>query len=62
MWDLILRAARQVRPAFGGVPGLDLGAVMVMGAALGLPALLMAEVLPEIEGAVVAAYNRGGSE
>lgn len=58
MWDVIQRIGHQARPAFGAVLGLDLGAAMAVGTALGVPALLLAEVLPEIEGAAVAAFNR----
>lgn len=41
----------------GLVVGLDMGAALQMGAALGLNAFVLAELLPGIEGAMVRKYN-----
>ena len=41
----------------GGIIGFDLGVAFPMGAALGVPAYLIAEFLPDIERAAVAALN-----
>lgn len=49
----------QIRAAgMGAVIGWDMTAALAMGAALGLPALLVAEWLPEIEPLMVRAANR----
>lgn len=56
---------RQLRVGGMGAPlGLDLGVAFPMGAALGLPAYLVAEFLPDIESAMMTALasqseNRG---
>lgn len=39
--------------------GWDMGAALAMGAAMGLPAHLVADILPEIEPVVMAALNKG---
>jgi hypothetical protein len=58
LWDLTKRLAGQLRPAgLGGLIGLDLGVALQMGSALGIPAFLVAEIMPEIEGAMIAAIR-----
>lgn len=58
MWDLILRLGdRQVRAASGGILGWDMGVALPMGAALGIDGILIAEVLPEVEPAAMAAIH-----
>lgn len=66
IWDLVLRLSGQVRCVAGAdrliVTGWDMTAALAMAAALGLPARLAAEFLPEIEAAMVAATNRGDDD
>jgi hypothetical protein len=63
LWDLVLRLAGQVRCVAGAdrliVTGWDMTAALALASALGVPARLAAECLPEIEAAMVAATNRG---
>lgn len=58
-----MRLSGQVRYVTGAerivVTGWDMTAALAMAAALGIPARLAAEALPEIEAAMVAATNRG---
>ena len=50
---------RQLRlGGMGHAIGFDLGVAFPMGAALGLPAYLVAEFLPDIEAAVMAALAK----
>lgn len=49
---------RQLRVAGMGQPfALDYGAVMMMGAALGVDAEMLADVLPIAEAAIISAIN-----
>jgi hypothetical protein len=41
----------------GAVIGWDMGAALVLGAALGIPALAVAELLPPIEAVMVRKIN-----
>lgn len=63
IWDLVLRLSGQVRCVTGAdrliVTGWDMTAALALAGALGIPARLAAEFLPEIEAAMVAATNRG---
>lgn len=43
--------------AGAAVIGFDMGAALALGAALGVPALAVAELLPGIEAAMVAAVS-----
>ncbi len=61
VWDLALRMGGQLRVATG-LPGVvvigwDLGTALALAAALGVPALAAAELLPAIEAAAVAGLN-----
>ena len=61
VWDLVQRLGGQVRVA-GGVSGgvvlgWDMGAALQLGAALGLPPLIIAELLPPIEAVMVRKIN-----
>ena len=47
----------QIRIVPGAVIGWDLGAAFVLGAALGVPAPAIAELLPAIEAAMVRCVN-----
>jgi len=47
----------QFRCVPGGVTGFDLGAALMMGSALGVPALILAELLPAIEAVAVREMN-----
>jgi hypothetical protein len=66
IWDLALRLTGQLRSATGGdrlvVTGLDMTAALALAAALGVPARLAAEFLPEIERALVTALNDTGED
>jgi hypothetical protein len=61
VWDLVQRLGGQVRVAggisTGAVLGWDMGAALQLGAALGLPPLIIAELLPSIEAAMVRKTN-----
>lgn len=62
MWDLVRRMGGQLRVSNGVALGWDLAAGMVMGAALGIPDLLIADMLPEIEAVAIKAMNEYGAE
>lgn len=49
----------QVRASQGGAYGLDFGAIMLTGSALGVDRALLAEVMMEIEPVVVAGLSEG---
>ena len=51
------RLGGQLRLAPGAVIGWDLGAALMLGAALGVPASATAELLPEIEAVMVRKLN-----
>ncbi|HXF89610.1 MAG TPA: hypothetical protein VNK48_14740 [Xanthobacteraceae bacterium] len=55
-WEVIRRAAGQVRVAAGGVYALDFGAVLMLAHAMGALNPLLVEALSEIEPIVVRAY------
>ena len=61
VWDLVQRLGGQVRVAGGmsgsAVLGWDMGASLQLGAALGLPPLIIAELLPPIEAVMVRKTN-----
>jgi hypothetical protein len=59
VWDLAQRLGGQLRTAPGGVLGWDLGAALALAAALGVSPLAAAELLPEIEAAMVRKLNEG---
>lgn len=56
-WDVALRCAGQLRLAPGVAIGLDLGACLGIGAAIGYDATVLAELLPAAEAGMVAALN-----
>ncbi len=57
MWDLVGRLGGQLRIGPGAVIGWDLGAAIALGAALGVPAPAIAELLPAIEAVMVRCIN-----
>lgn len=57
IWDLAGRLSGQLRAIPGAVLGWDMGAAIVMGAALGIPALAIAELLPVIEAEMIRHTN-----
>ena len=57
MWDLVGRLGGQLRIVPGAVIGWDLGAAIALGAALGIPAPAIAELLPAIEAVMVRCIN-----
>lgn len=57
VWDLAIKCNRQLRVGPSGVFGYDMGAVLAMGQALGVPAAAIAEFMPQIEAAAVAAWR-----
>jgi hypothetical protein len=57
VWDLAGRLGGQLRVIPGAVNGWDLGAALALAAALGVPALAAAELLPEIEAVMVRRLN-----
>jgi hypothetical protein len=56
-WDVALRCAGQLRTSPFGVVGLDMGAAIKIGEALGYDAPALAELLPSCEAGIVAAMN-----
>ena len=57
MWDVILKSAGQLRIAHGVILGLDFGAILGLGAALGTDVHMLGECLPAIEAAIVRKMN-----
>ena len=57
---MILRCSGQLRvaPSAAIVIGLDLGAALAIGAALGHDAYTLAELLPAAEAGLIGAFNR----
>lgn len=66
IWELVLRIGGQLRVVggFGAarVVGWDMAAALAMGVAMGLPAPLIAEILPEIEAVMVRQFNDAAQE
>ena len=54
---MVTRLGGQLRVIPGAVIGWDLGAALALAAALGMPALPVAELLPEIEAVMVRKLN-----
>jgi hypothetical protein len=64
---VIKTCARQLRTGFAGAYALDFGAVLSMAEAMGAPLWMVAEVLPDVESALIAAMTKssdsdGGDE
>lgn len=57
VWDLAGRLGGQLRAIPGAVLGWDMGAALAMAQALGIDALVAAELLPEIEAVMVRKLN-----
>ena len=57
VWDLTQRLGGQLRIAPGAVIGWDMGAALSLAQALGIPPLIAAELLPEIEAVMVRKLN-----
>ncbi len=57
VWDLVGRLGGQLRIVPGAVIGWDMGAAFALGAALGIPAPAIAELLPAIEAVMVRCVN-----
>lgn len=57
IWDLVGRLGGQIRALPGGVIGWDMTAALALGQALGIPALIVAELLPAIEAVMVRKVN-----
>ncbi|MBW0159594.1 hypothetical protein [Sedimentimonas flavescens] len=57
VWDLVGRLGGQIRVLPGAVIGWDFGAALALGGALGVPALVMAELLPALEAVMVTKLN-----
>ena len=57
VWDLVGRLGGQLRVIPGAVIGWDMGAALALAAALGIDALIAAELLPEIEAVMVRRLN-----
>lgn len=60
-WEVIRRSAGQVRAVMGGVYAIDFGAVLALAQAMNASSPLLADILPEIEPIIVAAYGRDAS-
>jgi hypothetical protein len=57
VWDLVGRLGSQLRVLPGAVIGWDMSAALALGDALGVPPLVMAELLPVIEAVMVLSLN-----
>ena len=57
VWDLVGRLGGQLRVLPGAVIGWDMSAALALGDALGVPPLVMAELLPVIEAVMVRKLN-----
>jgi hypothetical protein len=57
VWDLVGRLGGQLRIVPGAVIGWDMGAALQLGAALGIPLIAIAELLPAIEAVMVRKLN-----
>ncbi|WP_425541992.1 DUF7697 family protein [Rhodovulum strictum] len=57
VWDLTQRLGGQLRIAPGAVIGWDMSAALSLAEALGVNALIAAELLPEIEAVMVRKLN-----
>ncbi len=56
--DLVGRIGGQIRVApSGGVIGWDMGTALAMARALGVPGVVVAELLPAIEAAMIVKLN-----
>lgn len=53
MWRVIRASVRQLRMSEFGPIGLDFGAVLALGAAMGADAALLADLLPAMEKAAL---------
>ena len=62
VWDLVGRLGGQLRVIPGAVIGWDMGAALALAAALGIDALVAAELLPEIEAVMVRRLNEAIGE
>ena len=58
VWDLALRLGGQLRMDQGTVVGFDMTAAFALAGALGVCPIAVAELLPNIETAAVAARNQ----
>ena len=57
VWDLVGRLGGQLRVIPGAVVGWDMSAALAVARALGIDALIAAELLPEIEAVMVRKLN-----
>ena len=57
VWDLVGRLGGQLRVIPGAVLGWDMSAALALAQALGIDALIVAELLPEIEAVMVRKLN-----
>jgi hypothetical protein len=57
VWDLVGRLGGQLRTAPRAVLGWDMTAALALGRALGVSAMAIAEILPEIEAVMVRKLN-----
>ncbi|WP_233486436.1 DUF7697 family protein [Thalassobacter stenotrophicus] len=66
VWDLVQRLGGQLRVVSGAgggaVIGWDIGAALQLGAALGIRARVIGELLPPIEAAMVRKMSAQGEE
>lgn len=57
MWDLVIKAAGQLRDRAGVPAGFDMAAFFALAGPLGVDAILLAQTLPAIERAAMGALN-----
>ena len=57
VWDLVGRLGGQLRVIPGAVLGWDMSAALALAQALAIDALIVAELLPEIEAVMVRKLN-----
>lgn len=58
VWTVIRDLGGQLRVSGFGVAGLDMAAALALGTARGVPAGLLADLLPEVEPMIVGAAAR----
>jgi hypothetical protein len=58
VWDVVDRLGGQMRIAGRSVTGWDMGAALHLGAALGVSAKALAELLPPVEAVMVRKINQ----
>lgn len=62
VWDLVVRMQRQLRVSMGGIVGFDMTTAFAMADALGIDAVVVAEILPAVEAVAMMRMNEAGED